>query len=221
MVEYQPTQPNSYGVHKIISRIKAEEELWNKVVDEIFGLDSLVTRDKELRHLSYYVKDVFGVKIVVGNPEEVLKLHQELERLSWSSNELQAVGESSNPSMTGLSFVETKDYIRNVEKNSGWEAMKSVVTWGGRMFEVQVQPLSNFWREREHLTRESHAGFKSRREEIRLQVHPAFPFCPAHRVLQAAQPVVESACGFECIHDGKCIRTDTKRQPISHLFHTS
>ena len=175
MVEYQPTQPNSYGVHKIISRIKAEEELWNKVVDEIFGLDSLVTRDKELRHLSYYVKDVFGVKIVVGNPEEVLKLHQELERLSWSSNELQAVGESSNSSMTGLSFVETKDYIRNVEKNSGWEAMKSVVTWGGRMFEVQVQPLSNFWREREHLTRESHAGFKSRREEIRLQVAEQIP----------------------------------------------
>jgi hypothetical protein len=118
---------------------------------------------------------VFGVKIVVGTPEEVLKLHQELERLSWSSNELQAVGESSNPSLDSLSFVETKDYIRNVEKNSGWEAMKSVVTGGGRMFEVQVQPLSNFWREREHLTRESHAGFKSRREEIRLQVAEQIP----------------------------------------------
>jgi ppGpp synthetase/RelA/SpoT-type nucleotidyltranferase len=175
MVEYQPTQPNSYGVHKIISRIKAEEELWNKVVDEIFGLDSLVTRDKELRHLSYYVKDIFGVKIVVGTPEEVVSLHQELERLSWSTTELQAVGEPPSPLVTRLSFVETKDYIRNAEKNSGWEAMKSVITWGGRMFEVQVQPLSNFWREREHLTRESHAGFKSRREEIRLQVAERIP----------------------------------------------
>jgi len=175
MVEYQPTQPNTHGVHKIISRIKAEEELWNKVVDEIFGLDSLVTRDKELRHLSYYVKDIFGVKIVVGTPEEVVLLHQELERLSWSSNELEAVGESKGPLMSRLSFLETKDYIRNVEKNSGWEAMKSVITWGGRMFEVQVQPLSNFWREREHLTRESHAGFKSRREEIRLQVAERIP----------------------------------------------
>ncbi|MEY4669912.1 MAG: hypothetical protein RL518_2611 [Pseudomonadota bacterium] len=175
MVEYQPTQPNTHGVHKIISRIKAEEELWNKVVDEIFGLDSLVTRDKELRHLSYYVKDIFGVKIVVGTPEEVVLLHQELERLSWSSTELQAVGVTNLPQMTRLAFLETKDYIRNVEKNSGWEAMKSVITWGGRMFEVQVQPLSNFWREREHLTRESHAGFKSRREEIRLQVAEHIP----------------------------------------------
>jgi ppGpp synthetase/RelA/SpoT-type nucleotidyltranferase len=175
MVEYQPTQPNTHGVHKIISRIKAEEELWNKVVDEIFGLDSLVTRDKELRHLSYYVKDIFGIKIVVGTPEEVVQLHQELERLSWSPTELQWVGETATPQLAQLTFVETKDYIRNVEKNSGWEAMKSVITWGDRMFEVQVQPLSNFWREREHLTRESHAGFKSRREEIRLQVAERIP----------------------------------------------
>jgi hypothetical protein len=88
---------------------------------------------------------------------------------------LKGVGEEFYPDVTRLSFLETKDYIRGVEKNSGWEAMKSVITWGGRMFEVQVQPLSNFWREREHLTQESHSGFKSRREEIRLQVAERIP----------------------------------------------
>jgi hypothetical protein len=175
MVEYQPTEPNTFGVHKIISRIKAEEELWNKVVDEIFGLDSLVTRDKQLRHLSYYVKDVFGVKIVVGTPEEAVQLHEELERATWSSSDLQAVGESFSAKAEQLIFLETKDYIRGGEKNSGWEAMKSVIMWSGKMFEVQVQPLGNFWREREHLTRESHAGFKSRREEIRQQVAERIP----------------------------------------------
>jgi hypothetical protein len=175
MVEYQPTESTSYGVHKIISRIKAEEELWNKVVDEIFGLDSLVTRDKQLRHLSYYVKDIFGVKIVVGTPEEAVQLHEELERLSWSVSELQAVGEPFTPRAEQLIFLETKDYIREGEKNSGWEAMKSVIMWAGKMFEVQVQPLGNFWREREYLTRESHAGFKSRREEIRQQVAERIP----------------------------------------------
>jgi ppGpp synthetase/RelA/SpoT-type nucleotidyltranferase len=175
MVEYQPTEPNTHGVHKIISRIKAEEELWNKVVDEIFGLDSLVTRDKQLRHLSYYVKDIFGVKIVVGTPEEAVQLHEELERLAWSSSDLQAVGEPFSPKAEQLIFLETKDYIRGGEKNSGWEAMKSVIIWSGKMFEVQVQPLGNFWREREHLTRESHAGFKSRREEIRQQVAEQIP----------------------------------------------
>ena len=175
MVEYQPTEPNSYGVHKIISRIKAEEELWNKVVDEIFGLDSLVNRDKQLRHLSYYVKDVFGIKIVVGTPEEAVQLHEELERLTWKPSDLHVVGEPSSPKAEQLIFLETKDYIRGGEKNSGWEAIKSVILWSGKMFEVQVQPLGNFWREREHLTRESHAGFKSRREEIRQQVAEQIP----------------------------------------------
>lgn len=175
MVEYQPTQPNSHGVHKIISRIKAEEELWNKVVDEIFNLDSLVTRDKELRHLSYYVKDIFGIKIVVGTPEEVVRLHAELEKLEFDPTQLLAVDEQCTAQVSRLKFIETKDYLRNSEKNSGWEAMKSVIQWGGKMFEVQVQPLGNFWREREHLTRESHAGFKSRREEIRSQVAHRIP----------------------------------------------
>ena len=49
-------------------RIKAEEEIWNKVVDEIFEVDSLVERDKELRHLSRYVKKFPGrhVRIAVA-----------------------------------------------------------------------------------------------------------------------------------------------------------
>ena len=175
MVEYQPTEPNLHGVHKIISRIKAEEELWNKVVDEIFGLDSLVTRDKQLRHLSYYVKDIFGIKIVVGTAEEVVALHNELESIRWDPSQLDEVGESDYEKARALKFVETKDYLREAEKQSGWEAMKSVVLWAGKVFEIQVQPLSNFWREREHLTRESHAGFKSRREQIRQQVADQIP----------------------------------------------
>ena len=52
----------------MISRIKAEEEIWNKVCDEIFRIDELLERDKKLRALSRYVKDVFGVKVVVRHP---------------------------------------------------------------------------------------------------------------------------------------------------------
>ena len=37
-------QVNEWGVFKCISRIKAEEEIWNKVVDEIFEIDNLVKR---------------------------------------------------------------------------------------------------------------------------------------------------------------------------------
>jgi ppGpp synthetase/RelA/SpoT-type nucleotidyltranferase len=175
VVEYQPTEPNSLNIHKVISRIKAEEELWNKVVDEIFGLDTLVERDKQLRHLSRYVKDIFGIKIVVGTPGEALALHATLEKLSFDQGRLEQVGMLDREDARELSFIETKNYLRQHEKGSGWEAMKSVVRWNGRMFEIQVQPLRNFWREREHLTRESHAGFKSRREQIRQQVSAQIP----------------------------------------------
>jgi hypothetical protein len=170
MVEYQPTEPNTFGIHKIISRIKAEEELWNKVVDELFGLDVLVKRDKELRHLSQYVKDVFGVKVVLGSTAEVEAFHEVLRKLCWRDSELIRLGVVPQSATQRLEFIETKDYLSDHDKESGWEAIKSVVKWNGRMFEIQAQPLANFWREREFLTRESHAGFKNRREQVRLQV---------------------------------------------------
>jgi hypothetical protein len=175
VVEYQPTQPNRYGVQKLISRIKAEEELWNKVVDEIFHLDALVDRDKELRHLSKYVKDIFGVKIVVSSIPEAAALHATLMTHSWNDRELSAVGIVDHALARTLHCVETKNYVTEHDKQSGWEAIKSVVRWNDRVFEIQVQSLSNYWREREYLTRESHAGFKNRREQIRQQVARQIP----------------------------------------------
>ena len=183
VVEYQPFEPNPFGVHKVISRIKAEEEIWNKVVDEIFGLDSLVTRDKELRHLSKYVKDIFGIKIVVGSTHEVVKLHSALTSTTWDAAILKQVSLPRSPETEKLTILETKDYIRESEKKSGWGAIKSVVTWNERTFEIQVQPLGNFWREREHLTRESHAGFKSRREQVRHQVADHIPLFAFYQAL--------------------------------------
>ena len=175
VVEYQPKRANRQGIHKIISRIKAEEELWNKVVDEIFNLDSLVKRDKELRHLSSYVKDVFGIKVVVSSAEEASLFHSLLEQQRWSLDELKAVEVASSKIAEALHFVETKNYLMDKGKASGWEALKSVVSWHGRLFEIQVQTLENFWRERDHLTRESHAGFKSRREQVREQIAEHMP----------------------------------------------
>jgi ppGpp synthetase/RelA/SpoT-type nucleotidyltranferase len=186
MVEYQPTEPNQFEIHKIISRIKAEEELWNKVVDEIFQLDSLINQDKELRHLSPFVKDVFGIKIVVGATSDVLRLQRILESKEWEGRELETVGIDTSSSAANLEFLEVKNYINAHEKESGWEAMKSVVRWNEKTVEIQIQPLRNFWREREVLTRESHAGFKSRREEARNQVADHVPLFRFFRALLKA-----------------------------------
>jgi hypothetical protein len=175
-VEYQPLEPNEYDIHRIISRIKAEEEIWNKVVDEIFDLDSIVSRDKKLRHLSRYVKDIFGLKIVVGTYRDVRRVHNALQKRGWSKSVLGEFGIESRKSTQRLQFVEVKDYLSSEErKQSGWEAMKSVVQWWDKTFEIQIQPLPNFHHEREYLTRESHNSFKLNREQVRRQVAEQVP----------------------------------------------
>jgi hypothetical protein len=175
VVEYEPEAPNPHSVYRILTRIKAEQEIWNKVTDEIFDLDAIVLRDKQLRHLGRYVKDVFGIKIVVGTLEDGYRVQNELGQLSF---------EGEDALHARLTFVEVKDYLeRPSRKQSGWSALKSVVSWGGRTFEIQIQPLSNFLHERERLTRESHAGFKSTRERVRDEVAAKLPLFGFYRAL--------------------------------------
>lgn len=181
-VEYLPHRQNPWGVHKLVSRVKAEEELWNKVIDELFDIDSLVQRDKELRHLSRYVKDVFGLKFVVGGDGEVRALQDYLAGLGWSRAALSGRGIPAGDETVTLHFVETKDYLSQ-SKDSGWAAMKSVVSWWDGLFEIQVQPLVNYYRERERLTRESHQAHKQRRDAIRRQVGERVPLLTFTRTL--------------------------------------
>ena len=185
VVEYQPEAINEWRIYKMVSRIKAEEQIWNKVVDTIFGLDRLVQLDKQLRHLNRFVKDVFGVKFVVGDREAVRALDEALRGLRWEPEHLTRHQVPVTPSTTSLECLEVKDYMDDEEglKASGWQAIKSVFQWWDTMIEVQVQPLANYLQERERLTKESHAGFKSRREEVRNQVAAAIPLFGFYRDL--------------------------------------
>lgn len=176
VVDYLPLEPNRLCIHRITSRIKAEEELWNKVVDEIFDIDSLVVRDKQLRHLSRYVKDVFGVKIVVGADEDVRRVHHALQQQLWTAEELADLDIAHSAETERLTIIEVKDYLAAGEqKRSGWAAIKLVARWCERTFEIQIQPLRSFLHERELLTQESHVGFKTQREQVRQQVARQVP----------------------------------------------
>jgi hypothetical protein len=184
VVEYEPAGPNAFNVYRILTRIKAEEEIWNKVVDELFDLDAIVLRDKQLRHLGRYVKDVFGIKVVVGSDEDAYRVQEQLAKLAFSPERLAARGLGLDASLLRLEFVETKDYLqRPSRKQSGWSALKTVVHWADRTFEIQVQPLSNFLHERERLTRESHASFKGKREQVRDEVAQRLPLFGFYRAL--------------------------------------
>ena len=185
VVEYHPEAISDWRIYKMVSRIKAEEQIWNKVVDTIFGLDRLVQLDKQLRHLNRFVKDVFGVKFVVGDQDAVRALHEALRASRWDPAQLARHGVPVLPTTSSLQCLEVKDYMDEAEgtKASGWQAIKSVFHWWDTMIEVQVQPLANYLQERERLTKESHAGFKSRREEIRNQVATAIPLFSFYRDL--------------------------------------
>ncbi len=175
-VEYQPRERNAFGINKMISRIKAEEEIWAKVVDEIFGLDQIVRRDKELRELSYFIKDVFGIKIVVDHQQEVEAVLGALRNVQWSSQILAAHGVEDSPEHASLTLVELKNHLgENEQKQSGWQAVKAVFSWWDKTFEIQVQTLDVFLREQERLTHESHAAFKENRERIRQHVADQIP----------------------------------------------
>jgi hypothetical protein len=184
VVEYEPTGPNPLNVYRVLTRIKAEEEIWNKVVDELFDLDRIVLRDKQLQHLSRYVKDVFGIKVVVGVEEDAYRVHEQLLTLEFPPELLTERGLPTDNTHRRLQFVESKDYLqRPSRKQSGWTALKSVVYWAGKTFEIQVQPLSNFLHEREKLTRESHASFKTTRERVRDEVAQRLPLFGFYRAL--------------------------------------
>lgn len=177
-VEYHPLEAGDPVVHKIVSRIKAEEEVWNKVVDEIFDLDALVARDKKLSRYSRFVKDVFGVKIVVGSEQDAARVHEWLVQACEDPLVFHSVAESGEP----VRMVETKDYLGD-NKQSGWAALKSVVTAAGQTVEIQIQPLDNHVRELQRLTEVSHTAFKARREQVRDEVARNIPLFGYYREL--------------------------------------
>lgn len=184
VVDYQPTEPNRFGIHRLSTRIKAEEEIWNKVVDELFDLDTLVVRDKQLRHLSRYVKDIFGIKMIVGEVDDIPRMQRVLQELAWPDMVLTDHQVEPGPATRAIEFIEVKDYLTpGLSKRSGWDAMKSVVRWSDKTFEIQIQPLRTFLHERELLTQESHVSFKAQREHVRNRVAEQLPLFRFYRDL--------------------------------------
>ncbi|KAG8467935.1 hypothetical protein KFE25_006987 [Diacronema lutheri] len=199
-VEYHPTVPTAVfalgdacepngeaQIYKMISRIKAEQEIFNKVCDEIFDFDRLVRdlsrEDKKLASLGHYVKDVFGIKLVVGTVEHARELQSAIEALTFTDDELAGVHVGSRGAESSrLRFIEVKDHLGLQRKgNSGWECIKSVFEWNGGIFEVQIQPLINYCLERERLTKQSHDAFKQKRERARDQVVERVPLFGFYR----------------------------------------
>ena len=74
---------------------------------------SLLNQEREVAksHLSRFVKDVFGLKIVVGDEEQARRCQTKLQNLRFSDQALMSHGVPVAPSTTVLDFVEVKDYL--------------------------------------------------------------------------------------------------------------
>jgi hypothetical protein len=171
VVEYQPAGMNEWGIHKVISRIKAEEQIWNKVVDSIFALDHGSSRTA-IRHLGGSQRTSW-VKAVVGDPRR-RACTRRCRRCGLRSGEIRHPAADRS----GLEFIEVKDYTAEIgRKETGWEAIK-VETSGRRRSKwynrCELPPGAS-------LAPESHASSRSgvkrcvgrRRDRLRLLPRPA------------------------------------------------
>ena len=173
-VEYLPIALNQHQIHKMISRFKAEEEIWNKVLDELFEIDQLVKRDKSLVKLSGYIKDVFGLKIIVSDQAACAQLHQSLVELELTPINLRENEIKPTQHNRQLAFLETKNYLLK-PKHSGWRAIKSIIRWQQTLFELQIEPLQIYLMEQAHIGSLSHGAYRQHRHTIRSQLAEQMP----------------------------------------------
>ena len=168
---------NQWGIHKVISRIKAEEQIWNKVVDSIFGFDQLVNADKQLRHLGGLrqrrLRRQGGGRRSRGGAGAARRA-AEAAVAAGGAREARRPAAGSDVDASSSSRSRTTWPRSGGRRPAGRRSSRSS-SWWDSTIEVQVQPLWNYHQEREYLTRESHAGFKERRETLRNQVADAHP----------------------------------------------
>jgi len=170
---------------RVLTRVKANGQIWNKVCNALFDIDTFVKRDKILNVRSKYVKDVFGLKVLTSSREQSYLVEGAIERMTFDPAFLIERGLSDAP--TRLSRIERKDYTDpRLRKATGWEAIKNVYRWGQHVFEIQIQTEANYHLEVSHLSTTSHRTFDMQRRELRRDLEKRLPlYGPYRRLLRA------------------------------------
>jgi len=178
-LEMRPLDVGDDGIGtRVMTRVKANEQIWNKVCDALFDIDAFVQRDKILNSRSKYIKDVFGVKVLTQRRSESYLVDTRLRAMRFRRREIEELGLTWDPSLEFLDLVEHKDYLAlptDQKKRTGWEALKSVFRWGGQIFEVQIQTEANYFLEVLDLTDTSHRTFEMQRRRMRWELEERIP----------------------------------------------
>ena len=171
---------------RVLTRVKTNDQIWNKVCDALFAIDSLVARDKILNAGSKYIKDVFGVKVLTPRRADSYRVDEILAVITWTQRQLHELELAPDPGLMRLETLERKDYLSlppDQKKRTGWEAIKNVYRWGGQIFEVQIQTEANYFLEAMHLTDTSHRTFEMKRRQMRRELERVVPHYAEYRRL--------------------------------------
>jgi len=171
---------------RVLTRVKTNDQIWNKVCDALFAVDSLVQRNKILNPGSKYIKDVFGVKVLTPRRPDSYRVDEILGSINWTPRQLQEIGLKPSVDLLKLELVERKDYLgvpQDQKKRTGWEAIKNVYRWGTQLFEVQIQTEANYFLEALHLTDTSHRTFEMQRRQMRRELEKVVPHYADYRRL--------------------------------------
>jgi hypothetical protein len=184
-LEFRPLEANdSAPAARVLTRVKANDQIWNKVCDALFDIDALAVRDKLFNTATKYVKDVFGIKVLTARNDESYQAHQMLLGMQLSADDLAFVKRPG--AHAELELLEHKDYLSlptDQKKLTGWEAIKNVYRWDGQLFEVQIQTEANYFLEVADLTQTSHRTFEMQRRNLRRQLEERVPHYRDFRML--------------------------------------
>jgi hypothetical protein len=171
---------------RVLTRVKTNDQIWNKVCDALFAIDTVVARNKILNAGSKYIKDIFGVKVLTPRKADSYRVDEILGVITWTQRQLMELGLTPESALMRLETVERKDYLgvpQDQKKRTGWEAIKNVYRWGSHLFEVQIQTEANYFLEALHLTDTSHRTFEMQRRQMRRELEKIVPHYADYRRL--------------------------------------
>uniref|UniRef100_A0A7S0EYK0 Uncharacterized protein n=1 Tax=Hanusia phi TaxID=3032 RepID=A0A7S0EYK0_9CRYP len=147
-VEFDATESNAAGLHRILMHAKPSKELWQLVADSLFEIDDPDAQPLEEDHNMYHIK------LLVETPEKVEQLHRSLRTLIFQDSELRELS------------LPVADSTRELELISQVDSHHiSAVMWKGTGIAIQVQSLDEYYRETEMTTMANRAKRRAVREE--------------------------------------------------------
>jgi len=172
---------------RVMTRVKANDSIWNKVCDALFDIDNLVERDKILNPKSKYIKDVFGIKVLTYSEPDSYQAEEAVNQMAFSHDELDSCGVGEYGAR--LELIERKDYLGGdprLHKQTGWKAIKNVYRWCDALFEVQFQTERNYFQEVYDLSDASRRTFDMQRRQLRWDLEDQYPLYRDYRRLLKA-----------------------------------